>query len=278
MKRFLAALMLFSVVSIAAEQPQKKPAEQPSISEEQISLRANSLAEDANRLSEEDLSQQKRMADSTVDMAQYSLWGIQLSVAQLVLSIVGAAFLFWTLWETRKASRAAIRSADAAQAALSKDRPYMLADSSSIKVKFLMDGTPEFKVRFTNYGSTPATNAKAVYTTSVAEHSGSIVRFSDDDLMDAKAFLAGVQYPGATITSSGEIEAIQYHQSSQAIPQSLLDAGLIPVNIHAFCTYSDLKGKAYSTEFLANGIINHSTRGLSFAVHHLNHRPDDSLL
>ncbi|MFT4091856.1 MAG: hypothetical protein QM645_14075 [Asticcacaulis sp.] len=106
-----------------------------------------------------DLCAQWKAADAARDSADWGWWALWANAFTVLL-------VFVTLWETRKSTRAAIRSADAAVAALSADRAMVIPSTKiatlhwklSDERRLLDYADIEVCIDWKNYGSRTALN------------------------------------------------------------------------------------------------------------------------
>ncbi len=119
----------------------------------------------------QDLKAQQGMADSTK-------WIVWLTGVSMALSLVGAGLLVWTLQETRKTSRAAVKANKIARKVGERQvRAYVFIERATLVG--VSDGAPEVRFRVRNYGQSPARQCSLTYG-----YSGGIIMEIEVDTSD----------------------------------------------------------------------------------------------
>ena len=141
-----------------ATPPAPSPVQAPPSNPPSKSSKKNSESHtpvETGRIKALDLAEQRRMASSAEDAVSIARW-------QIFVSIVGIGLIFWTLWETRKATTAAKDAAIAAQDATTQNRAWIaITDKSSNWITATDEGGYEIIQGIKNTGGTPGINVRS---------------------------------------------------------------------------------------------------------------------
>lgn len=151
------------------------------------------------------------MNEATQRMADYAFWST-------VIVGVGTVLLFWTLYETRQANKAAASSIEAVQDATFHElRPWIMPQKPEIEKRndFRLNESGEiidvayvFSIGWLNGGATPAIDVEVYSTIQTVQRGSDPPIFGEDYVYSSKFYLAanGIANSGDAVVHGPDIE------------------------------------------------------------------------
>jgi len=198
---------------------------------------------------EADLCEQRRSANAAEDV-------VFLNKIQIALGVVGAAFLFWTLYLTRVSARATVDAANAsakmAKALPALERAYLFEKVSDLDLAWFNDADLEERLlmglrthdgpasgfAFVNHGKTPAIIKSIAYGIECSTNPTE-PRYDESPPLQSRIVASG-KGVGYRVEAKG---------SSSEEDGAAIKAGKLLIAVSARVVYDDIFGDEHETRF-----------------------------